>query len=262
MARGPRKHLKRVAAPSHWMLDKLTGVFAPRPSTGPHKLRECLPLALLLRNRLKYALTYDEVKLILMQRLIKVDGKVRTDKCYPAGFMDVISIEKTKENFRLLFDTKGRFVPHKIRSEEAAYKLCRVKKVIVGAKGIPAAVTHDARTIRFIDPKVKANDTIRVDISTGKVLDHIKFETGNLVMITGGHNVGRVGVIAHRDKHDGGFDIVHVRDEKKNSFATRLSNVFVIGAGHNSQVSLPKEKGIRLTIMEDRQKKLDVSNHQ
>ncbi|KAF8821683.1 ribosomal protein RPS4 [Cardiosporidium cionae] len=286
MARGPRKHLKRVAAPSHWMLDKLTGVFAPRPSTGPHKLRECLPLALLLRNRLKYALTYDEVKLILMQRLIKVDGKVRTDKCYPAGFMDVISIEKTKENFRLLFDTKGRFVPHKIRSEEAAYKLCRVKKIMVGAKGIPTAVTHDARTIRFIDPKVKANDTLRIDINTGKVrrnftlfsrgfyvevvivnegdlvLDHIKFETGNLVMITGGHNVGRVGVIAHRDKHDGGFDIVHVRDEKKNSFATRLVNVFVIGAGHSSQVSLPKERGIRLTIMEDRQKKLEVSNHQ
>ncbi len=26
-ARGPKKHLKRVAAPKHWMLDKLTGVF-------------------------------------------------------------------------------------------------------------------------------------------------------------------------------------------------------------------------------------------
>ena len=60
---------------------------APRPSTGPHKLRECLPLIIFLRNRLKYALTYDEVKKILKQRLIKVDGKVRTDMTYPAGFM-------------------------------------------------------------------------------------------------------------------------------------------------------------------------------
>jgi len=40
-----------------------------------------------LRNRLKYALTYDEVKKIVNQRLVKVDGKVRTDKTYPAGFM-------------------------------------------------------------------------------------------------------------------------------------------------------------------------------
>lgn len=69
------------------MLDKLTGTFAPRPSPGPHKLRECLPLVIFLRNRLKYALTYKEVTSILMQRLVKVDGKVRTDSTYPAGLM-------------------------------------------------------------------------------------------------------------------------------------------------------------------------------
>lgn len=69
------------------MLDKLGGVYAPRPSTGPHKLRESLPLVIFLRNRLKYALTNCEVTKIVMQRLIKVDGKVRTDPNYPAGFM-------------------------------------------------------------------------------------------------------------------------------------------------------------------------------
>merc|ERR1719393_621549 len=106
MARGPKKHLKRLNAPKHWMLDKLGGVWAPRPSTGPHKLRECLPLIVLLRNRLKYALTGKEVKYILKQRLIKVDARVRTDNTYPSGFMDVVSIEKTGETFRLLYDVR------------------------------------------------------------------------------------------------------------------------------------------------------------
>ena len=87
MARGPKRHLKRLNAPRHWMLDKLGGVWAPRPSTGPHKLRECMPLIILLRNRLKYALNTKEVKYILMQRLVKIDGKARTDKTYPTGFM-------------------------------------------------------------------------------------------------------------------------------------------------------------------------------
>ncbi|XP_050798835.1 40S ribosomal protein S4-like [Gopherus flavomarginatus] len=135
MARGPKKHLKRVAAPKHWMLDKLTGVFAPRPSTGPHKLQECLPLIIFLRNRLKYALTGDEVKKICMQRFIKIDGKVRTDITYPAGFMDVINIEKTGEHFRLVYDTKGHFAVHRITAEEAKYKLCKVRKIFVGTKG-------------------------------------------------------------------------------------------------------------------------------
>ena len=67
------------------MLSKLGGIFAPKPSPGPHKLRECLPLILILRNRLKYALTGKEVTSVLMQRLVKVDGKVRTDSTYPIG---------------------------------------------------------------------------------------------------------------------------------------------------------------------------------
>ena len=87
MARGPKKHLKRLDAPKHWMLDKLGGIWAPRPSTGPHKLRECLPLVVMLRNRLNYALTGHETKMICINRHVAVDGKIRTDPNFPAGFM-------------------------------------------------------------------------------------------------------------------------------------------------------------------------------
>lgn len=97
-------------------------------------------------SRLKYALNSRETKAIVMQRLIKVDGKVRTDATYPAGFMDVISIEKTGENFRLVYDTKGRFTVHRITTEEAEYKLAKVKRVQLGRGAIPFLVTHDART--------------------------------------------------------------------------------------------------------------------
>ena len=41
-------------------------------------------------------------------------------------------------------------------------------------------------------------------------------------MITGGHNLGRVGVITSRERHPGSFDIVHVKDAANNTFATRL----------------------------------------
>ena len=146
MGRGPKKHQKRLSAPSHWLLDKLSGAYAPRPSPGPHKLRDCMPLIVFIRNRLKYALNARETKAIVMQRLIKVDGKVRTDATYPAGFMDVISIEKTGEHFRLVYDTKGRFTVHRIQAEEAEYKLGKVKRVQLGKGGIPFLVTHDART--------------------------------------------------------------------------------------------------------------------
>ncbi|KAG6465430.1 40S ribosomal protein S4 [Manduca sexta] len=256
MARGPKKHLKRLNAPKAWMLDKLGGVYAPRPSTGPHKLRECLPLVIFLRNRLKYALTGNEVLKIVKQRLIKVDGKVRTDPTYPAGFMDVVSIEKTNELFRLIYDVKGRFTIHRITPEEAKYKLCKVKRVATGPKNVPYLVTHDGRTIRYPDPLIKVNDSIQLDIATTKIMDFIKFESGNLCMITGGRNLGRVGTLVSRERHPGSFDIVHVRDATGHTFATRLNNVFIIGKGTKAYISLPRGKGVRLTIAEERDKRI------
>ena len=43
------------------------------------------------------------------EHLIKVDGKVRRDPRYPLGQMDVVSVERTNEHFRILYDVKGRF---------------------------------------------------------------------------------------------------------------------------------------------------------
>jgi small subunit ribosomal protein S4e len=249
------------------MLSKMAGIFSVRPSCGPHKLRECLPLALILKNRLKYALTRREVQTIVMRRLVAVDHKVRSDMRYPAGFMDVISIEKTDEKFRLLYDHKGRFSVHRISNEEANFKLCRVLKMGRGSKSrigrnnfftgqagaVPYVVTHDGRTIRYADPLAKIGDTVKLDLTTGKTVDTLKFEPGNVCMVTGGANKGRVGVLVSREKHNGGFEISHLKDKRGNQFATRSGNVFVIG-DNKPWVSLPRAKGIKLTIMEEREK--------
>merc|ERR1712166_138991 len=114
------------------------GTWAPRPSTGPHKLREWLPLCLILRNRLKYALTKKECQQICMLRLVKVDGRVRTDPNFPCGFNDVISLDKTDEHFRMLFDVKGRYVLHRLNNQkfadESSFKLCRVNKLALAPR--------------------------------------------------------------------------------------------------------------------------------
>jgi small subunit ribosomal protein S4e len=65
-------------------------------------------------------------------------------------------------------------------------------------------------------------------------------------MVTGGRNMGRVGVVTHRERHDGGFAIVHIKDAIDNSFATRESNVFIIGK-EKPWISLPKGKGVKVS---------------
>ncbi|XP_020399952.1 lysine-specific demethylase JMJ25 isoform X3 [Zea mays] len=89
-------------------------------------------------------------------------------------------------------------------------KLCKVRSVQFGQKGIPYLNTYDGRTIRYPDPLIKANNTIKIDLETNKIMDFIKFDVGNVVMVTGGRNTGRVGVIKNREKHKGSFETIHV----------------------------------------------------
>ncbi len=118
----------------------------------------------------------------------------------------------------------------------------------------PAVLLTILGSIRFPDPLIKVNDTVKVELETGKIADYIKFDTGAIAMATGGRNMGRVGIITHRERHDGGFNIVHLKDEIDNTFATRESNVFVIGQD-KPWVSLPKGRGVKLTIAEERDRR-------
>jgi len=88
----------------------------------------------------------------------------------------------------------------------------RVKQLKLSEKGVPVIVTHDARTIRYPDPLIRVLDTVMVNVAENKIMDFAKFELGNLVMVTGGRNTGRCGVVAHREKHKGVFDICHIKD--------------------------------------------------
>jgi small subunit ribosomal protein S4e len=127
--------------------------------------------------------------------------------------MDVISLEKTKENFRVLYDVKGRFILRKIKSDEAKFKLCKIKAKEIGANKVPYIVTHDGRTLRYPDPKINVGDTIKLELATSKILDCLPQEIGNFqivwemgifklymylwlgstVYIVSGNNIGRIG---------------------------------------------------------------------
>ena len=76
---------------------------------------------------------------------------------FPTGFMDVVQVEKTGENFRIIYDVKGRFTVHRITSQEAKYKLCKVREVKVGPNAVPYLYTTDGRTIRYPDPIIKVS---------------------------------------------------------------------------------------------------------
>lgn len=260
MGRGPKHHIKRIATPKSWMLSKLGGIWAQRPSQGPHKLRESLPLSVLLKNKLNYATTGREVNQILRDKEvnIRVDGKARNDPGFPTGIMDVIKVEKTEKAYRVLYDCKGRFILRDLKKDEKNIKLLKVTQKAVGPNKIPYIVTHDARTFRFPNPDIEINDTVKFDIAHNSIVDFVKFDTNNLAYITSGNNIGRVGVITHIEAHPGSFDIVHIKDANGKAFATRKSNAFIIGKGKKSLITLARDHGIYYTALEEKKRKASI----
>lgn len=257
MARGPKKHLKRVAAPHSWLMNKMGGNFAVRPAQGPHRLRESIPLQVMLRDKLNLALNAREAQLILHQKegLIKVDKKIRRNHKYPVGFMDVIEIPKMKAHYRLLYDVKARFTFIKITEAEAKFKLCKIESKALGPNKVTYLVTHDGRTLRFADKDIKIGDTIKYNLEKNEVEDFIPMAVGNLAFCSDGNNRGRVGIIDHINKFDNNFDLITIKDAAGHSFTTRTSYIVTIGRGNKSLITLPKGNGVALTIIEETKKR-------
>jgi len=55
MARkGAKRHLKRLAAPSQWYLQRKSYKWAVRPRPGPHSMKTSIPLIYIVRDYLGY----------------------------------------------------------------------------------------------------------------------------------------------------------------------------------------------------------------
>jgi small subunit ribosomal protein S4e len=93
--------------------------------------------------------------------------------------------------------------------------------------------------------------TLKINIETAKVVEFIKFD---IVMVTGGHNRGCIGVIQHHKKHKGSFDAIHVVDAACHQFTTWMVNVFTIGQGTKPCFTLPQGKGIKPSIVDEAKK--------
>lgn len=105
--------------------------------------------------------------------------------------------------------------------------------------------------MKFVDPDVEINDTVKLNLKTNKVVDFYKFKVNNVVLCCGGNNIGRVGTIQHISKFAGQSDLVTVKDAKGNQFTTRTNYVMIIGNENTPQISLAKDNGLRKNIIEE-----------
>jgi len=185
-------HTKRIATGYGKRHDFIT-TMAP----GAHPKEKSLPLMYVLRDLLKYAGTAREVRKILADGLVLVDGRVRKDPRYGVGLMDVVAIPRIKKQF-IVLPQRNKLVLKEIKKKESGVKLCRiVDKTMLEGNRIQLNL-HDGSNV-LIDYKDKddyeTRDTVVLELPERKIKDSIKFRKGNMALVMDGRHAGNTGRI-------------------------------------------------------------------
>jgi len=195
------------------------------PTPGPHPVEESIPLMMAVRDFMGLANTSREVRKIIGERKIMVDGRWGTNYRYPLGIMDVVSIPSIKKHYRVLKDPLGKIGVYEIPEAKAKWKLVRIMNKTIVRGGFTQLNLHDGRNI-IVQRHYNTKDVLKIELPSQKIIAHYPFEEGKICMITGGRHAGKVVTI---DRHEvvraSSPNIVYFKE----GMSTIEDYVFVIG---------------------------------
>ena len=222
------KHLKRLAAPRTIRLHRKEKKWTVKSSPGPYPLDKSIPLNMIARDYLKLCDTYKEAKRIIADGEILIDGIKRKNHKFPCGFMNSISIPKLKQDFRVLFDRKGKLTLVPISANDAKWKLYRIEnKTIVKGNKIQLNL-HDGGNKIVKKDEYKTGDVLKINFSDKKISDVYPFSKGTISMIIGGRHIGQIGSIQDIEVVPSSKpNLAKIKGEKE--FSTIKDYVFPIG---------------------------------
>ncbi|MHA1218350.1 MAG: 30S ribosomal protein S4e [Candidatus Heimdallarchaeaceae archaeon] len=203
---GGKRHLKRYVVSKHIPISKKTDTYAVRPSPGPHAAYDCIPVAILLRDMFQFARNMSEVKRILYERNVVVDGRVKTNRKYPLGFMDVLSLPKMQKHYRMIYTIKKGLRAIPIDENETTEKLCQIKNKTTIKDGLIQLNLHDGRNIVLSKEEdnnstYATHDTIKISLPEQKILEKFELKVGTYGFVTSGRWMGRHGAIEEISAH-------------------------------------------------------------
>ncbi|HEQ79249.1 MAG TPA: 30S ribosomal protein S4e, partial [Euryarchaeota archaeon] len=226
-----------LTIPNKWVLSRKNTTWATAPSPGPHSVEDSVPLMVIVRDMLQLADNAREGRMIIGAGKVHVDGRPVTDRKFPVGLMDVISIPEIDERYRLLMTKRGKWTMVRISSEEAKYKLVRVNGKTTVRGGRAQLNLSDGRNILLKTDRYKTGDVLKLEVPSQKVLGHIGFEKGAMALIISGAHMGNLAKIAKINvRRDSAPNVVSFEE----GFSTIKDNVFIIGDKH-PEITTPQE---------------------
>ncbi len=219
-----KKHLKRCATPITWNIKRKGSTFVTRPNPGPHPIKMCMPINMILTGIIKCARTTKEVRKLLYLNEVLVDGRRVKETCFPVGILDVIQLKASKQNYRIVLNKKGKLSTIEIDENNAKQKISQVTKKTVIKGGKVQLNLSDSRNIIVEKDDYKTGDSVLIELPSQKITGHFKLEKGAFVVLTSGKHIAETGIV----EKIGNYAVVY-KDEKGNAKTTRRKFALVLG---------------------------------
>ena len=190
-----KKHLKSLAAPRTWRLNRKESVFTTRPKPGAHSFSFGYSINYAVKNILKLCKITKEVKLILNKGGCLVNGKAVKDIHFIVGLMDVISFPTLKEHYRVIINAKGQVGIIKIDEKESKLVLSKIIKKTKIKGGKLQLNTMEGRNITVDKDDFKTSDSLLLEVPSYAIKESLSFEEGCTILLIGGKHIGTTGKI-------------------------------------------------------------------
>ena len=147
-----------------------------------------------IRDILKLGKTRAEVKKIIGQKLVLLNGKEISDDKLGIGLFDILSFPKIKKAYKLVIQKTGKFWLVEVKETEVGKKISKIigKKILKGKK-IQLNIS-DGRNI-LSDTKCAVGDSVVLNIKEKRIEKCLPLKNKAKIFLFGGKHIGEEGEI-------------------------------------------------------------------
>jgi small subunit ribosomal protein S4e len=212
-------HIKRKTIPKFWPIARTGNKYLAVPS---HNKNEALPLVIVMRELLGLVKTKKELKKVLNEKKVLVNGKIVQETNYPISLFDSLAIPSINKYFRIVLAAKKlSLIP--ITEKEINTGLFKVINKILVAKGKTQLNLSNGRNM-ITSEKIQVGNFVAVDNIKNKIIKIIPLEKDTKVIVIKGKHMGESGKIKEIVK-EGQNNIAKIKADN-GEISTEINNLF------------------------------------
>jgi small subunit ribosomal protein S4e len=198
--KGGRNKLKRLSAPRQWDIERQEKRFIIKPSPGPYSMEKSYPLGVVIRDILRMVNGKRELRYVITNGQVLVDGTTRRSPSFPVGLFNVIEVPKEGVAVRLLPSPDG-LVPSRIAGDETRLKLCSISSKVKVRGGHIQYGFNDGRVITNDTLSLSPGDAVLMKVPEQTPVSSVKLGKKALGLVVSGDRAGQIGQVM--DVHKG-----------------------------------------------------------